>query len=117
LAAFVGPKPYGWCVNHKDNNRHNNSVSNIEYTTRSGNNLHAVSTGRVLLGEKNTSARLSDTQAEEIRRSQGVSQSVLAAKFGCSQGLISMIRSGKVRKSTASAAATLMGPAPLETVA
>lgn len=32
-------------INHKDGDKHNNSVSNLEWATYSGNNLHALSHG------------------------------------------------------------------------
>ncbi len=43
--AFI-PNPLGLPeVNHKDGNRHNNAVSNLEWVTSSENSHHAVATG------------------------------------------------------------------------
>lgn len=37
MLTFVGPKPIGMDINHKDENKQNNSLSNLEYCTRSYN--------------------------------------------------------------------------------
>lgn len=29
--AFIGPKPKGWFIHHKDRNKYNNEASNLEY--------------------------------------------------------------------------------------
>ena len=42
--AFIG-KPYKDMVNHIDGSKTNNSVDNLEWVTRSENELHAYSTG------------------------------------------------------------------------
>ena len=44
--AFLGPRPLGHEVNHKDGNKWNNDVSNREYVTHSHNRLHIHRLGR-----------------------------------------------------------------------
>jgi hypothetical protein len=39
--AFLGPRPIGFDIHHKDANRWNNTVENLEYVTRSAN-LRAI---------------------------------------------------------------------------
>ena len=43
--AFLGPKPLGLEVNHKDANKLNNRTENLEYVTRRENILHAIRLG------------------------------------------------------------------------
>lgn len=40
-AAFIGPRPDGLEVNHKNGNKHDPSLGNIEYMTKSQNAIHA----------------------------------------------------------------------------
>lgn len=40
--AFIGPCPERYDVNHKDRNRTNNHISNLEYVTRSENIIHSL---------------------------------------------------------------------------
>lgn len=43
--AFLGPAPLGYEVNHQNGRKEECYVSNLEYVTRSENNLHAYRTG------------------------------------------------------------------------
>ena len=45
MAAFVGVRPNGLVINHKDGDKLNNRVSNLEYCTYRENWLHALRTG------------------------------------------------------------------------
>lgn len=44
-AAFIGPRPDGHDVMHMNAVKHDNRPSNLQYGTRSENQLHAVETG------------------------------------------------------------------------
>lgn len=44
-AAFIGPRPAGYTINHRDGDKLNNTVENLEYATYSENNRHAFATG------------------------------------------------------------------------
>lgn len=45
LASFVGERPKGLVINHKDGNRKNNHVSNLEYVRQVDNIHHSIRFG------------------------------------------------------------------------
>jgi len=68
------PNPMGYpIINHKDGNKLNNSVSNLEWCTFRHNNIHAIEFGLVGTGEKKVNSKLSreDVLSARIRRDKG----------------------------------------------
>lgn len=53
-------------VNHIDGNPRNNDLSNLEWTTTQGNNIHAFKTGLNPTGENHHCAKLSEKEVNEI---------------------------------------------------
>jgi hypothetical protein len=65
--AFLGPIPDGMHVNHKDGNRRNNNISNLEIVTPAENMAHAVRTGLIPFGARNSNAKLNARLVRRIR--------------------------------------------------
>ncbi len=68
-SAFIGKRP-DWKkiqINHKDGDRGNNHVGNLEYVTVRQNSQHAVSVLGHKRGIKNGNAKLTEDQVREIR--------------------------------------------------
>ena len=80
-------------VNHKDCNKKNNNINNLEYVTAKENKLHSVKNG-IQCGSKCYNAKLNENQVIEIREIYGqgnISQQELANEYKVSQVLISII--------------------------
>jgi len=98
MAAFVGPCPEGYQVNHKDGNKRNNCLGNLEYVTPSENVRHAHRIGlKYQKGEKNNHSKLTEENVHEIKHlvDIGMTQILIAKRFNVSQSAISLIVVGK----------------------
>ena len=90
-AAFIPNPDQKPQVNHKDGNKENNHVSNLEWSTGSENTQHAYNTGLSKKGSDHGQAKLTESDVLRIRNSLE-SQRALAAQFGVSQMQISYIK-------------------------
>ena len=94
--AFI-PNPNGKPqINHRDGNKLNNHVSNLEWCTPSENQRHAYDTGLSPLGEEHGRAKLTNEQARYVRSNpDGLSIYKLAEMFSVYPTKISAIQLGK----------------------
>jgi len=112
--AFIGPKPEGHETNHKDTNKHNNVVGNLEYLSKPDHRKHTVENNLMQKGDKhwarrnlgawrgenNHFSKLTNAQVLEIRKlfSEGkATQKELGQKFGVKQQHINGIINRKTR--------------------
>lgn len=105
--AFLGKRPKGLVINHKDGNKHNNHVNNLEYVTYSENNLHALRTGLrkhvdmkpfVKRGEEHCRAKVTEEQVKQFLKyhyETGYGCRRVAKHFGVSHSIVHDILSGK----------------------
>lgn len=73
-------------VNHKDGNKQNNHVSNLEWVTPKENHAHASKNGLLACGERQGASKLNSFQVRVIRKTTGLTQRELARIFKISQG-------------------------------
>jgi len=89
--AFI-PNPDGKAeVNHKDGNKNDNSVSNLEWMTHQENSVHRHAVLRKNIGEKNYGAKMTNEiviQMRSMREETGYAYRIIAEKFGLNQNTI-----------------------------
>lgn len=100
LSAFIGESILE--PNHKDGNKHNNRLDNLEYMTHRENVQHSFKQlGRVVkYGENATHSKLSNKQIEEIRDLlfvHGWRNVDVAREYNISREYVSNIKRGKTR--------------------
>lgn len=96
--AFLGARPIGLQVNHKDSDKRNNRADNLEYISGSDNCkqtfLHRI---RDMKGENHNRAKLSNEDVRTIRDMvrNGYSNKSIAELYDVDPSLISHIKRGK----------------------
>lgn len=91
-SAFIGKRPADYEINHKDGNKSNNSVDNLEYVTRKENKEHAKRLGLYASGTEVNTAKLTEEKVKEIRsKFPSISQGKLSKIYGINQAHISRI--------------------------
>lgn len=101
LEAFVGPRPEGLFGLHKDDDRSNNSLSNLYYGTSQQNWADRKRNGRYrpVYGDGAPRTKVSDAQVAEMRalRKDGWTLKQLAAKYEVTISNVSAICVGRSR--------------------
>ena len=93
--AFLGPAPEGYEVNHKNGDKEDNNIDNLEWVTHSGNQRHRYDVLKkgCACGSRCHTAKLTEDDIPNIRRlaADGMSRSKIAVLYGVSQPMISYI--------------------------
>lgn len=99
--AFLGPRPEGYSINHKDGVKQNNHASNLEYVTPKENTHHAYKLGLRTgnFGAANGSTKLTAEQVEEILTLKDrMAQRKIAERFGVHRSTITKVFAGRTWK-------------------
>lgn len=92
--AFIGKRPEGFDVDHKDGNKSNNSVKNLEYVTKKENKQRASKLGLIARGERNGWSILKNDDIIQIREmydSKKYNRDQIANRFNISIHNVSTI--------------------------
>lgn len=105
VAQLFLPNPHNLPeVNHKDGNKANNHVSNLEWATRKTNKHHAVLNNLVAYGEKSAHSKLTENEVLEIiskfKQDPNVNRTRLGNAYGVSDSNILSIIKGNTWKRT-----------------
>lgn len=98
--AFLGKRPEGHVIAHKDDNRLNNKLNNLRYATRSENIKDALNNNKIKIGENHPNAKLSSLQVAEVKHlvvDLGWTQQRVANLFSVSKSSINQIINNKKR--------------------
>jgi hypothetical protein len=86
-------------INHRDGNKANNSIHNLELVTSAENDAHAASLGLrcAQRGSKHSHSRLTEEDVLVVRQLCGerIPHKVIATRFGISRSAVSMLNTGR----------------------
>lgn len=94
-------------INHKDGNKLNNSLNNLEWCTYKHNNIHAFNTGlNMHIGENNTASKITEKDALEIIKELNFGLRIIdvSKKLNISYNIVKNIKNGKNWKRVVNAA-------------
>jgi hypothetical protein len=100
MDTFVGPKPHGLDVCHRDDNKLNNTLANLRYDTRQSNMEDAIRNGLIRRAEDAPRAKLSNAEVQAIRsigRNGSITKKEIGEKFGVTGAHVGQILSWKTR--------------------
>ena len=101
--AWIGPIPEGYEVNHRDGDRANNHVDNLEIVTPSQNVRHSyvvLDRDPAVYGERHHHAKLTVLNVRRMRamwpdwKALGRTQAALGEVFGVSDSVVSRVVNG-----------------------
>lgn len=87
-------------INHKDGNKHNNTVKNLERCTNEYNHAHATATGLKAKGTDTGTSKLNEIAVCAIKRmlSDGIPHPKISQYFNISRPTVTMINTKKIWK-------------------
>tara|TARA_R100001594_G_C4019569_1_gene258848 strand:+ start:715 stop:1209 length:495 start_codon:yes stop_codon:yes gene_type:complete len=96
----VGEIPSDKVINHKDGNKHNNSLDNLELVSTKENIIHSwevLSRESANKGDNHFNSKITENQAKDIIEmcKNGFSNKFIGNEFGLHPNYISLIRHGK----------------------
>lgn len=99
-SAFIGKKPHGLTINHKDLNKINNHPSNLEYISNLENMRHAWNNGlhNMKKGSTNHTAKLTNSDVIFIRNSYPFNKDELSKTFKVDESTIRSIKNRRTWK-------------------
>lgn len=97
MGAFIGPRSVGMTINHKDGNKLNNRLDNLEYVTLQDNLAHGWSGGKKRQGDSHGMRKLNSIEVGKIRQlaSSGIAKRDLAKTYGVCKSQIVRIVAGR----------------------
>ena len=95
--AFFGKPKLDLVVNHKDGNKKNNNINNLEFVTATANELHALLSGLKAHGDRHGSAKLRSADIPVIlaRINAGHKTDSMAADYGVTTTTIRNVANNK----------------------